>query len=63
MAVVVAHLRTPPPTLRAVRAEVPPDLEAVVMRCLEKDPGRRWQTIEELKARLDAVAARVEAVA
>jgi serine/threonine protein kinase len=63
MAVVAAHLRTPPPALRAVRADVPADLETIVLRCLEKDPGRRWQTIEELKAGLDTVAARVEAVA
>jgi len=63
MAVVAAHLRTPPPSLRTVVAGVPADLEAVVLRCLEKDPNRRWQTIEELKTRLDAVAARVESAA
>jgi serine/threonine-protein kinase len=63
MAIVVAHVRTPAPGLRAVRADLPPDLEAIVLRCLEKDPRRRWQTVAELKARLDALAARVEAAA
>ena len=63
MAVVAAHLRTPPPSLRVVRAEVPADLDAAVLRCLEKDPDRRWQTIGELETRLDAVAARVESAA
>jgi serine/threonine-protein kinase len=38
----------PPPSLGAARPDVPPDLEALVMRCLEKDPKKRVQTADEL---------------
>ena len=39
-----------PPAFRARNPEtrVPPEVEAVVFRCLEKDPNRRPQTAEEL---------------
>ncbi len=36
-----------PPTPRALDAQVDPGLEAIVLRCLEKDPSRRY-TAEEL---------------
>jgi serine/threonine-protein kinase len=38
----VAHLCDPPTPLDQLRAEVPPDLQAVVLRCLEKDPAQRF---------------------
>ena len=37
-----------PPPLRAFRADVPPQLEAVVMRCLEKDKRNRFANVAEL---------------
>jgi serine/threonine protein kinase len=37
-----------PPSLRAIRADVPAVLEAAVMQCLEKDPRRRFQTVTAL---------------
>ncbi|MFO0742004.1 MAG: protein kinase [Labilithrix sp.] len=37
-------------------ARVPPDLENVVMRCLEKDPARRYQSIAEVAFALQAYA-------
>jgi tetratricopeptide (TPR) repeat protein/tRNA A-37 threonylcarbamoyl transferase component Bud32 len=51
-----AHVSRPPEPLGTVRATVPPDLAAVVMRCLEKRPADRWQTAEELLRALEAVA-------
>jgi eukaryotic-like serine/threonine-protein kinase len=38
-------------------ASVPPALRAVVAKCLEKDPARRYQHAEEVRAALDACAA------
>jgi serine/threonine protein kinase len=41
-------LTEPTPSLRALAPEVDPDLEAIVMRCLEKDADLRYQTVAEL---------------
>ena len=38
----------PAPALRGHRPDVPAELEAVVLRCLEKDPTKRPQTVAEL---------------
>ncbi|RMH39448.1 MAG: serine/threonine protein kinase [Deltaproteobacteria bacterium] len=46
-----AH-RTPEPPSRALGRALPPDVEAVAMRCLEKDPDRRYRDASELAAAL-----------
>jgi serine/threonine-protein kinase len=38
-----------------LRSDVREDLAAAVMKCLEKDPGARWSSAEELTAALEAV--------
>ncbi|QEL20456.1 WD40 repeat domain-containing serine/threonine-protein kinase [Limnoglobus roseus] len=45
-----------PPTLRTVSKAVPHDLETVCLRCLEKEPDRRYPTAKELAADLAAWA-------
>jgi eukaryotic-like serine/threonine-protein kinase len=44
------HLETPPPPFAAKRPDprVPPEVERLVLRCLEKDPARRPQSAREL---------------
>jgi serine/threonine-protein kinase len=51
-----AHVNRPPEPIGAVRATVPPDLAAIVMRCLEKRPADRWQSADELLRMLEGVA-------
>ena len=48
METMIAHARDPIPPLRSVRADVPADLEAVILRCLAKDANDRFASIAEL---------------
>jgi serine/threonine protein kinase len=46
----------PTPTPSSVRADVPTSLDAVVVRCLEKDPAKRFQDVGDLADALQAFA-------
>jgi serine/threonine protein kinase len=35
----------PPPPIRSLRPDIPPEVEAVILRCVEKDRGRRYANI------------------
>ncbi|MGE0709890.1 MAG: protein kinase [Planctomycetota bacterium] len=48
----------PPEPLRALRPEVPPDLDALCARCLEKDPAARFPSAASLRDALDEHLAR-----
>ncbi len=52
VATLAAILREEPKPLRELTDEVPPELERVVLRCLRKDPARRFQTMADLKVAL-----------
>ena len=49
-ATLAAILREEPPPPRERNEEVPPELERIVLRCLRKDPARRFQTMADLNA-------------
>jgi serine/threonine-protein kinase len=49
----LAQLREPPPRPSAL-APVAPGLEAAILKALEKDPARRFQSMEELAEALEA---------
>ena len=50
-----AIMRETPPALTSLRPDAPGDLERVVMRCLEKQPGDRFQTAGDLANELRAL--------
>jgi len=54
LAIKVATTTAPP--LRSARKDTPASLEAVVARCLEKDPDKRFQNIRELVTALSPLA-------
>jgi serine/threonine protein kinase len=56
MEVMVAHARDPVPPPSQIRADIPPDLEAVVLRCLAKNPKDRYPDTTSLARALDACA-------
>jgi serine/threonine-protein kinase len=47
---IFSHHREPPPAFSAVRPDVsvPQEIEALVRKCLEKEPAKRFQTMDEL---------------
>ena len=61
MALVMAHIQQPPPRPRSVNPKVPPELEAVILKGLQKDPAKRWQTTDEILEALSAISTRPEA--
>ena len=52
-----AILRDTPPALTNLRAGLPEELARIVARCLEKDPGARFQSMKEVHGALQALAA------
>ncbi len=52
MAVVVKHITEPPRPPREINPRLPLAVEQVILRALEKDPSRRYQTAESMVADL-----------
>jgi serine/threonine-protein kinase len=50
--ILVAHLTKTPDRPTMIRPDIPPGLEAVVMTAMEKDPNRRFATMEDFGAAL-----------
>ncbi|NLW07493.1 MAG: Stk1 family PASTA domain-containing Ser/Thr kinase [Clostridia bacterium] len=55
VAVAIKHLQELPRPLREINPDVPPVVERIVMRTLEKDPDRRYQSAVALHAELETV--------
>src|SRR5262249_8698837 len=53
--VMSAILNVEPPEIAASKASVSPGLDAIVRRCLEKDPARRFQSAADLAFALRSV--------
>jgi len=61
MKIVLAHIQQPPPSPRTLNPKIPPDLEAVILRCLSKDPTERYPRVAEMLKDLTAASSRVDA--
>jgi serine/threonine-protein kinase len=58
LALLAAVVSDPLPSVREKRPDVPPQLEAVIAKCLEKNPDNRYQTVAELADALAPFAPR-----
>ncbi len=57
MKVMIKHVNDQPAPPSEIDPAIPQDLENVVLRCLHKEPNRRFQSATELQTALDACAA------
>jgi eukaryotic-like serine/threonine-protein kinase len=54
--VMADHVHTPPvPPSSRSELPIPPELDALILECLEKDPGKRPRSASVLQARLQAI--------
>ena len=56
--VCAAIIADPPMPVRTLRPDVSEKLESIIERCLQKDPQKRYQSINELSAELSPLGAR-----
>ena len=52
---ITAILRDQPPPLHTIRADIPPQLQQIVERCLAKDPSARFSDARAVKSSLEEV--------
>jgi serine/threonine-protein kinase len=52
VAVASKHVREHPPAPREINPAVPPDLEAIILKCMAKSPEHRYPTGEDLRVDL-----------
>jgi tetratricopeptide (TPR) repeat protein len=55
------HVHTPPPDVRELRPELPPELAAIVGKCMSKDPAARYQSAREILVDIKALLAHANA--
>jgi serine/threonine protein kinase len=55
VSVIFAHANDPPVPPRARNRNIPPPLETIILKLLEKDPERRYQTAKDVAADLRAL--------
>jgi uncharacterized protein YjdB len=56
MAIMWQHFNDPPRPIREHRPDCPPELEAAVLRMIEKQPDKRWPSIEDAIGAMGATA-------
>jgi|CXWL01.1.fsa_nt_gi serine/threonine-protein kinase len=58
MQIVIHHMQTPPPKPRSLKPNIPEDLQAVILKCMEKERDKRFQTVDDLTEALNAISER-----
>ncbi len=53
--VLSAQIALAPPPLVQLKPDVPPAIAQIVMKCLEKDPAKRFQTADELLSAIESL--------
>jgi serine/threonine-protein kinase len=61
MTVILGHIQKPPPLPRKLNHAIPAELEAIVLRCLDKSPKKRYQKVGDVLEALSNVSAGAEA--
>jgi hypothetical protein len=56
VAIAASILHQDPPAIASLRSDVPPALDRLVLACLVKDPGARWQTARDAAIELRGIA-------
>jgi HAMP domain-containing protein len=57
LAVVLKHVQEKPPAPQTVNPKIDPKIAAIILKCMEKDPAARYQTVNELYEALTKVTA------
>ncbi len=55
--IIAMHLREPPPAPSSLVPELPRGVDALVLRCMEKEPSRRYSSGSEIAEVLEALSA------
>src|SRR5262245_21331452 len=63
MKVVMAHIQQPAPAPRSINPRMPEALEAIIVRCLAKNPDQRASRVADVLKDLTAVSSQTEAAA
>jgi eukaryotic-like serine/threonine-protein kinase len=63
MQVVLAHIQQQAARPRSLNPKVPPSLERIIVRCMEKVPGRRYEKLGDMLNDLTEVSSEAEAPA